>query len=187
MKTFAAVLRLWFILAVALTLVCGILYIAVQQNYRLTANDPQVAMANDAANAIDNGTDPKSLITGPQMEISNSLSPFMIIYNGQGEPVASGAVISGMIPKLPSGVFAFVNTHGEDIISWQPGSGIRMAMVIKRTRGNNLFFVAAGRSLRTTEERIAMLGKQVAFGWVCSLIILFFTVWISKLLSKKES
>jgi len=186
MKTLLSVLKLWFPLAVTITLICGIVYIVVQQNYRLTANDPQTQMANDAANAVSKGTDPKTLITNPPLELSTSLSPYLIIYNETGESVASGVILNGEIPKLPSGVLAFVKNHGEDVITWQPRGGIRQAVVIRKTTGDKLYFVTAGRSLRKTEERISLLAKQVEFGWICSLIILFVVVWIFKILVKFE-
>ena len=185
MNTLSSILKLWFILAVTLTLMCGIIYIVVQQNYRLTANDPQTSMANDAANDIDNGMDPITLVTNPPLDLSNSLSPYLIIYNGNKEPVASGTLLNGKIPELPSGVLDYVKKNGEDVISWQPRPGIRQALVIKKTKGN-LFYVAAGRSLQKTEERISVLGKQIMFGWICSVIIIFFVIWIIKILPKQE-
>jgi len=66
------------------------------------------------------------------------------------------------------------------VITWQPQRGIRQALVIKKTEANNLYFVAAGRSLRKVEERIGLLAQQVAFGWVSSLLILFIVVWLQK-------
>jgi len=74
MKTLISILKLWIPLAVTISLICGIVYIVVQQNYRLSANDPQTQMANDAANDISNGLDPKSVISNQPVDISNSLS-----------------------------------------------------------------------------------------------------------------
>ncbi|MDB5133834.1 MAG: hypothetical protein JWP37_437, partial [Mucilaginibacter sp.] len=51
----------WFGYAVVITLLCGIIYIVAQQNFRQAANDPQVQLAQEAANAINNGADPKTL------------------------------------------------------------------------------------------------------------------------------
>lgn len=186
MKNFISILKLWFTLAVTISLICGIVYTVVQQNYRLTANDPQCQIAEDAANAISNGADPKSLISNPPFELSNSLSPYLIIYDGLEQPIASSALLKGKIPKLPSGVLEHVKKNGEDIITWQPQQGIRQALVVKKTHGPNLYYVAAGRSLRKTEERIGLLMQQIAFGWICSLMILFVVIWGMKILSKPE-
>jgi len=186
MKTFISILKLWLPLAVTITLVCGIVYTVVQQNYRLTANDPQYQMAEDAANAISNGIDPKTLIINTPLELSNSLSSYLIIYDGLENPIASGALLNGKIPKLPSGVLAFVKKNGENMITWQPQRGIRQALVIKKSQSTNLYYVVAGRSLRKTEERIGLLMQQVAFGWICSLVILFIVVWGLKSLIKAE-
>ena len=172
MKVLTKILKRWIPLAVTLTLICGIVYITVQQDYRLSANDPQTQMVVDAVNSLNKGIDPKSLVTGPQLDLALSLSPYLMIYDASGNPIASGVLLNGNLPYLPFGVLAYVRQKGEDVISWQPQDGIRQALVIRKTNGNNLYFVAAGRSLKKTEERIAMLGKQVTFGWIFSLGIL---------------
>lgn len=163
MKMLLSTLKLWFPLAVTLTLVCGIIYLAGQQNYRQEANDPQYQMAEDAANAISRGTDPKSVVSGTVAELNSSLSPYLVIYDEQKNPVASTVVLNGQVPHLPSGVFQFVETKGVDVITWKPREGMRQALVVTKTSGKNLFYVASGRSLRLTEQRIALLGQLVTF------------------------
>jgi len=170
----------WIPYAAIITLLCGILYTVVQQNYRHGANDPQYQMAEDVAYALSNGADPKSLVSASSVELSHSLSPYLIIYDTKENAVAYNALLNGKTPKLPSGVLDYVRTNGEDMITWQPQRGIRQALIIKKTEGRDLYFVVAGRSMRKVEERIGMLAQQMAFGWICSLILLFIVVWIQK-------
>ena len=49
MNFFVRVFLKWLPLGVAVTLVCALIYATVQQNYRQSANDPQIQMAEDAA------------------------------------------------------------------------------------------------------------------------------------------
>jgi hypothetical protein len=186
MKTFLSALKLWFPFAVTLTLIMVIIYFSWQQNYRQNANDPQYQMAEDAANAISRGADPKSFVSGPSNELNSSLSPYLIIYDEQLKPVASTVVLNGQVPLLPSGVLAFVKTKGEDAITWKPREGMRQALVITKTNGSKLYYIAAGRSLRLTEQRIALLGQQLTFWWGCSVIILFMVLPGIKYFSKQE-
>ena len=47
---------------IGVTVAFGTLYAAVQQDYRQSANDPQIAMAEDAANALKGGDVPASVV-----------------------------------------------------------------------------------------------------------------------------
>jgi hypothetical protein len=187
MTTIASVFKLWVALALTISLICGIIYITVQQSYRQGANDPQFQMAEDAVNAISRGANPGTIVSVPPVEISKSLSPYLIIYDAMGNPVASGAVLQGHIPGLPSGVLKYVKEHGEDVITWKPQEGMRQALVVQKTTGGPLFYVAAGRSLRKTEERISMLIRQIKVGWLCSIVILFLALLVLRLVSKPGS
>ena len=114
-------------MAVMITLVCGIIYVAVQQNYRQNGNDPQYQIAEDVVNAIDNGSDPASLFQESPSELTITLSPYVIVYDGTGNAVVSAALLDGKVPKMPPGVLDYVKKHGEDVITWQPRKGVRQA------------------------------------------------------------
>ena len=43
----------WCYSTIAVTGLCGLLFVATQQNFRQTLNDPQIQMAEDAAHAIE--------------------------------------------------------------------------------------------------------------------------------------
>jgi hypothetical protein len=56
------ILRHWLPLAAVTTLLCGLVYLAVQQSLRQGANDPQIQMAEDAAAALVAGSTPESVL-----------------------------------------------------------------------------------------------------------------------------
>jgi hypothetical protein len=68
----------------------------------------------------------------------------------------------------PSGVFAYVRDHGEDMISWQPAAGVRSAIVVDSFYGG---FVVAGRSLTGTERAESALGLWAIFGWAAAVLL----------------
>jgi len=185
MKKLTNIFKNWIAYAAIITLSCGIVYIVVQQNFRMSANDPQYQMVEDAANAISNGADPRSLISSTaDIEISKSLAPFLVIYDDAGNVVASNALLNGKPLAIPPGVLTYVKKHGSDAASWQPQPGVRQAMLGMHAANGKAYMVFAGRSLRKIEERTALLGEQVLFGWVCSLIVLFFVAFLQDTLTR---
>ncbi len=188
MNKFISVVKRWLPFAAVITLLCGIVYTVGQQNYRQSANDPQYEMAEGAAYSLSYGADAKSLVAASQpVDISRSLSPYLIIYDASENVVASNAVLDGKIPKLPKGVLDYVRKKGEDMITWQPRPGIRQALVISKTEGSNLYFAAAGRSMHKVEERIGLLAQQVAFGWIISMGVLFVVILCMETFLKRKS
>jgi hypothetical protein len=168
-----------------------------QQVLRLGANDPQIAMATDVATALEQGN--RNAIPQPdtlpalaggagKVDIARSLSPFVIVYDDRGQPLASQAQLNGKIPVPPSGVFSYVRTHQQDRISWQPvlgrDNGVRIAAVIQRVDGPHPGFVLAGRNMREVESREALVGQLAGLTWIGMLgVILVGTLvfgWFSR-------
>ncbi len=183
MNKYFPILKNWFGYSAVITLLCGIIYIVAQQNFRMSANDPQYQMAEDAANALNNGADPKSLInSAAPVEISQSLSPYLVIYSTSGNMAASGAMLDGHALAIPKGVIDYVDKNGKDAASWQPQPGVRQAMVGIRAKN---YIAFTGRSLRKVEERIATLGEQVLFGWVMSIVAMLVVVFLQEAAAKR--
>jgi len=184
MRKSVIIFKNWLPYAAVVTLVSILVYTVTQQNYRLTANDPQTEMAEDAATALNNGADPKSLIiSGPVAEMSKSFSPFVVIYDRAGNIAAGNTTLNGKPLTLPAGVLDYIQKNGSDMVSWQPAPGVRDAMVgIRADKG---YTVIAGRSLHKIEDRIAKLGQQVLFGWLVSLIGLYIVVLIRDWVTEK--
>jgi hypothetical protein len=109
MNKYTTIFKNWLAYAGIITLLCGIVYITVQQSYRLSANDPQLQLAEDAANALNKGADPKSLVaTSPAIDISESLSPYLIIYDASGNIAAGTATLNSKPLKIPQGVIDYI-------------------------------------------------------------------------------
>jgi hypothetical protein len=167
---------LWIPFAVAITLLCGLVYAAVQQDLRIGANDPQIQIAEDAAQALAAGANPQNIVPQYQTDIATSLSPYIILFNDQGQAVLSSAILNGKAPAVPSGVFDYARQHGETRVTWQPQKGIRSAIVVRRIQnasGTNVGFVLVGRSLREVEIREDNLLLMVALGWFATMVAVF--------------
>jgi hypothetical protein len=164
------------------------LYSIPQQVLRQGANDPQIALATDASTSLEQGTLPAAAISAGSVDMARSLTPFVIVYDDQGHPLASQAQLDGQIPAPPSGVFDYVRQHGEERVSWQPilgttsnkdeksalhggmtpqrGRGVRIAAVIQRVNGAHPGFVLAGRNMREVEAREEQVRQMAGLTWI---------------------
>ena len=124
------ILRLWLPFAVTISALCLLVYVSVQQAYRQGADDPQVQMANDAVSALIHGQAAERLVPAEKVSVAGSLAPFLIVYDASGKELASSAILEGQTPELPDGVLDSTKQLGENRISWQPRSGVRIATVI---------------------------------------------------------
>ncbi len=186
-KLVIAIAKLWLPLAIIVTALCCLIYFAVQQNYRQSANDPQIQMAEDYAMLLNGNVQPQTIISGAKVDVAKSLSPFVIIYNDTGTPVASNAMLDGAIPTLPSGVFNYVKQHGEDRLTWQPKPGVRSAIVVTSFNGQQAGYVVVGRSLREVEVRENTLGIAVFITWIAALSSTFFAIVLLKVIQWRLS
>ncbi|HET7225238.1 MAG TPA: hypothetical protein VFK69_05925, partial [Candidatus Eisenbacteria bacterium] len=55
---------------VALTALCGLTYVSVQQSHRQTANDPQLQLAGDAARALAAGAAPQAVVPAGRVNLA---------------------------------------------------------------------------------------------------------------------
>jgi len=157
-----------------ITVLCGLIYVTVQQSHRTGANDPQLQIALDLKNAIETDRSTVQWMPGDTIEISKSLSVFKTFYNRNGEPVQSTGFLDGQLPRIPKTVLDFTERNRENVVTWQPQRGIRLAMVIESVKSSSIGFVAVGRSLKEVEKRESTLVTMVLVAWlVCVGVILF--------------
>lgn len=173
----------WLPIAVVATLLGGLIYVVVQQDIRLGANDPQISIAEGVAAALRAGINPQNIVGNQSTDISKSLDPFVIIFDESGNPLASSADLDGKTPTPPRGVFEYTKDHGDDRFTWQPKPGVRIAAVAAYYSGGNSTstksgFVLAGRSLREIEKRVDSLGLQVLTGWLVTLILSYLSFFL---------
>lgn len=177
----AHVLRVWVPLAVLATLMSALVYGSLQQAIRLAANYPQIQMATDISAALAVGEDPTPLIPDRSIDISLSLSPFVILYDDNGQPTLSN-VVAEETPTPPKGVFAYTRTHVDNRITWEPIKGTRIAAVVQYHGENGSGFVLVGRNMREVDRQLSRALATVVAGWVATLfatlgVLLVITPW----------
>ena len=185
-KTFST----WLPLAVAIAVLSGLVFVAVQQDYRMSANDPQIQIAEDVAQAIvSNKASPDSIVPPePTVDITQSLATFVAIYSATGTPIGSSVAIDGKLPVVPSGVLDKALANGENRLTWQPKAGARFAVVVASFGGKEPGFVLVGRSLKEVENREHQLAILVAVGAAVAWLLTFAAVFfVSKCATKTSS
>jgi hypothetical protein len=166
------VMFIWLISAFILSAATIISYTAMQQALRLSANWPQVQLAEDGAAAIASGQAASSVVPSNSIDIATSLAPFVIVYDAGGNVVASSGQLNGEAPKIPAGVLDYAVKNGEDRVSWTPNKDVRVAAVVEKIQGGPGGSILAGRSLRETERLINKIGMLLLAMWAGSVLLL---------------
>lgn len=152
--------------AAVLTLACLIIAVAVQQDLRQGADDPQHQLAEDAVARLNAGDTPSAVVGSVHVDIATSLAPFVAAYDAGGNVLATSGQLDGAAPVVPPGVLASARATGQDTVTWQPRAGVRVAIVVLPWHGGT---VLAGRSLRRVEEMESKIEGMIALGWLGSL------------------
>ena len=173
-----------FATAIIVTGIVLTIYATVQQAHRSAANDPQLQLARDITAKIDNNKAFDQLLPGDTIEISQSLGTFVALYDAKGKPQQSTGLLDGKLPKLPSGVFDFTHNNKEDVFTWQPRQGVRIATVLQLTKNG---FIAVGRSLQEVEIREGNLVTMVFVTWMICMGIIVLHWLIQIWLTRKRS
>ncbi|MCL4529319.1 MAG: hypothetical protein M1282_07890 [Chloroflexi bacterium] len=165
--------RIWLPFAVVTSAFCGLAYLLVQQSMRMGLNDPQIQMAEDTALALNNGATVDSVIAGQKVEISASLAPFIVVYDTSGKAVSGSGLLNGQLPDYPIGVLDAAKQSGENRVTWQPNSNVRIASVSVPYKDG---FVIAGRNMREVENRESNVELIAFLVWLATLIATFIVI-----------
>ncbi len=161
------ILYVTFLLAI-ITIFFGTIYITLQQSLRIGANNPQIQLAQDAAESLNNGINPVSFADS-RVDIVKSLSPFIIIYSKSGHAITGNGYLNNKIPTIPDGVLQ--NSDGKDysFVTWQPQDKTRIASVSVSAKN---YYVLSGRSLKEVEKQIQTMTVYVLLGWFSSIVLI---------------
>ena len=174
MKRLTSVFFHWLPLGATIVVLAMFIYIAVQQNYRQGLNDPQIQMVIDAQKALQSGKQPAEVVGRASLfDVEKSLSPFLAVYDKDGNPLESSASLGNVPPKPPLGVFEYAKAHGENRVSWQPNSNTRIALVVRPINIESGWFVASGRNMAEVERRISDIGDKIFLGTLALLLMTF--------------
>jgi len=172
------------VLGLIVTLISLTICAAVQQSYRANANDPQIEAVRQITDVLSKGAPPEAIIgDNADVDLSNSMSLFVIIFDKDGKALVSNARLNDQIPTPPPGIFDTVREKGEYRVTWELEKDVRIASVIQKA-GDDKGFVLAGRSLKEVDSRVDDLSKITLVSW---LILLALSALLAKMLSSMAS
>lgn len=171
----------WLPLGLAVTMICGVIYTAVQQTYRQGANDPQVQIARDLAAGLQRGENVDALVGSRTIDPSASLAPFVIVFDAKQTVTRATVRLGGKVPVPPGGVLDAAKRSGENRVTWQPRSDTRIASVIVAVDAGRGGYVLAGRSLQQAEERVDRLTFMLGVGWLATMIATLLATTVAQL------
>lgn len=165
-----AVLKKWLALGFSITAIWSFLFVIVQQDLRLGANDTQAEIAGNVELALLDGTPFKYFSSANPVKIGKSLTPYVILYDRNGVPLAGNGSLEGNFPVPPKGVFDNLLAHGEERFTWEPSPGVREAVVARLYRGTDPVFIIVGRSLAEVESHIKEIARLSVVLWMITLL-----------------
>ena len=168
MSRIPRILAYWLPLAAVSTGICLFIYVAVQQNYRMNANDPQIQLAEDGAVTLAKTHDPLAVIPQAQVELGKSLAPFVMVFDKSGKPIASSGLLDNSLPEFPVGALTASQKPGENRVTWEPQPGLRFAAIVVAYSDG---YVVAARSLREVENRIQQTTFFAGMTWISALVV----------------
>ncbi len=173
----------WLPWAFLATVLCALIYNAIQQDFRQTANDPQIQMAEDGASFLARGIPPANIIPIRKSAFRKSLWPFMTVLDTTGKILAT-SIEDEDPPVPPQSSLEYAERWGMNRITWEPETGVRHATVIvpyyTSAASSTAGYVIAGRSLREIEKREANLMSQVSIAWLIALLGTLLLAWLQE-------
>lgn len=177
------IFKIWLPIAIVTTALCALVYGVVQQSLRQGANDPQIQLAEDGAATLTNGQAIQAVVPTTTVNVARSLAPFVMVFDAQGQVVASSGDLHGQPPSLPFGVLDNAMENGENRVTWEPETGVRIAsVVVPYTVNGSTGYVLAGRSLREVEDRELQTELYAGAVWVAALFGTLVTVALGEFL-----
>jgi hypothetical protein len=159
-------------LGLILSFLGGLAAATFQGLLRSGADQPQLQMVDSYVSQMSSGQKPGDVLPPGRVDLQQSLEPFAIFYNDQGEPVSSTGYLNQAIPVPPLGVFNYVRSHSRDKITWQPQRDVRVAAALGRVGGPNPGFVLVGRSLRAVEQQESVFRRMTFTAWFILVALL---------------
>ena len=178
-KTFAV----WLLIMFMATFASSLVYLISQRSLRLGADELPVLLANTVLTRLKSEQSPKSSIPSEKVDISTSLSAFVMVYDSDKDLIASSGNMRGSQPLYPAGVLDNIGKDNESRVTWQPDKGLRFASVA--IRYNNGYVVAA-RSLTEVEKITSTIGKLIILAWLACAVFSGLVLGAAYLLTGKQ-
>lgn len=176
---------IWLGSAIIISGVFLTIYVAVQQDWRQSANLPALQLAEHTIGQLQSGKAPAELTT-EKTDFRADLTPFVIIYDTNHQFVTASGAVAGKIPTVPPGVFSHVSAGHQNRFTWQTDGGDRFASVLAPVvqSGQITGYVLAGENLREVEAQENRLSLATGLAWMASIVVMTLTLSLAAIKRK---
>ena len=143
--------KLWVMIMGLVVLCVSTTYLLVQQQGRMSMNDPLISIVQINRAQIAQHVEPSTLAVGVGVDLSMYEGAFITFYGLDKSVIATSATLSGKALKVPVGALDYVRTHGHSMVTWQPAPGLRFATYTEYVPGFG--YINAAQSLKQVEVR----------------------------------
>jgi len=156
-----------------ITLTTLMVYGTAQHLLRIGANAEPATQAKFLSQRLANGAEPAEIVTSYYANLPQDGATFTLITDENEKTIISTYRLNNQLLELPSGVYSYAKSHGEDRLTWQPEMGIREATVVMpyTSKDGKTGFVASGVSLRESENSLDALTLKLFMGWVLMMAV----------------
>lgn len=156
-------------------------YIAVQQSLRLSLNQPQLQIAQDTAQELEQGESADSVVPKNTVNEAISLSPFVTVVDGNIRVLASSGKIGNQVPLPPASTFPDSQKRSTNWFTWQHDNySVRdAAVIVPFSSSHGSGYVLVARSTSQTEAiigHITVLAIFTLLGIVLASAIIIFVI-----------
>ena len=176
--------RHYLLSAIILTGIFSTMYVLVQQQGRMQANDTPALLATQVAELLDAGLGLQSASPSLKTDLANNPMPFVIIYDTKGKAVGGSGYLDKKLAVAPKSMLQHAKADRNNTVTWQPKSGVRIASVTIKAKD---YYVLGGQSLKATEDHASQLLKLTALGYGASLAVLAGYVCLSRFAGEKNN
>jgi hypothetical protein len=155
-----------------ITILCVLIYAAVQQAYRTSGDDPQIELASEIKDHLEQSRPLGNIFPKDTIDLTKSLAVFVMLCDSAGQVIRSSAILNNATPVLPGGIFEVAKMSGKDQVTWQPQKNVRIAIVAVKANTGGIKYVVVGRSLREIEVRESNLLSMVFVTWIMCMMVI---------------
>lgn len=168
-------MRVWLAIVGTATILLVTAYGFVQQSMRLGANDLPYASAQTIKHELESGASAADVVPQVKTDSLGDTTVFAIVTNSNHEILASSLNDPESI-RPPAGVFNYAAIHGIDSVTWQTGSGARLATTVIPYKSG---YIVTGQSLSQVEKRASTLTVLMIVAWLVVLGWAFLVLWLN--------
>lgn len=165
--SFKKALPIWLPFAIGITLLAGAAYFFVPRFAAANSTGPLARLAEQAVEKLEAGRPIPQVVPGQVNDIVRTPTPYLMVFDPQGNVLASSGSFRGQQPQVPSGLFTFLQGDGWDGAEWQPAPGIRQELAIRRYADG---FVLAGRPVTSAQDGDPAVRRLIVALWVAALV-----------------